>query len=133
MKNNSLQGNNDLKNVFSGIFLFLSLAGWGYFLFLWTLLGYEWELFPLTISFSSWVLPFLKLPLFFKVCCGFIVFWWHIVLFQYKNKNRLFLIFLSLALALIFIAEQFLFILNPVRAYRNTLKLNLKAEVVSDS
>ncbi len=131
MRNNFLQGNNDLKNVFSGIFLFLSLAGWVYFLFLWTLLGYEWELFPLTISFSSWVLSFLKLPLFFKVCCGFIVFWWHFVLFQYKN--RLFFILLSLALALLLIVEQFFFILNPVMAYRNALKVNLKAEVMRDS
>ena len=133
MKKTFFQGNSDLKNVFAGIFLLLSLAEWSYFLFLWTLLGYEWEQFSLEIAFSAWVLPFLKLPLFFKVCCGFIVFWWHIVLFQYKNKNRLFLIFLSLALALTFIAEQFLFILNPVMAYRNTLKVNLKAEVVSDS
>lgn len=131
MKNISFPGNKGLKSIFPGSLLLLSLAGWTYFLFLWIFLGYKWVLFPLEISFNPLLLSFLKLPLFFKVCFGFVVLWWHLVLFHYKKNNRMFYIFLSLLLALGLIAEQFAFILTPLRTYRNTLKVNLKAAPVN--
>ena len=132
MKSNSLQENNDLKNLFPILLVLLSLAGWAYFLFLWFFLGYKWELFPLEIPLNPRVLSFVKLPLFFKVCCCFIVLWWHLLLFNYKTHNRLFYASLSLVLALGLISEQFIFVLNPVKAYRNALKVDLKAKPLID-
>ena len=133
MKKTFFQGNSDRRKILAGVFLFFSLAGWDYFLFLWTVLGYEWEIFPLELSFAPWVISFLTLPLFFKVCCGLVVLWWHFLLLHYSGSRRLSCIVLSLVLALGLVLEQFVFILNPVMTYRNSLKVNLKAEPVNPS
>ena len=134
MKSISFQGNKkELKDFFQGILLLLSFVSWGYFLFLWILLGYRWNSSSLEVDFTPLLFLFLKLPLFFKVCCGLVVAWWHLILLRYRKSSRVFYIFLSLVLALGLTGEQFFFILNPVRAYSNTLKADLKAVPASPS
>ena len=127
MKNSSLQENNPQNPLLALTLAFLSLGGWGYFLFLWIFLGYKWEVFPLEVSLHPVILSFIKISLFFKVCCGLVILGGHVVLLKLKNKSRQAYLFLSLMLSFVLIAEQFIFVLNPVRVYRNTLKVNMKA------